>query len=121
MTQSTFALLFAAAAFGVVAFCSAAHAADPQSYRVDIASVGAGNVDSTLKATSDLLALRITAPVSPFRLIARARSDVDRLTTTLESFGYYLCNVAIKINGTPLSNPGLADTLAALPKGSDAQ
>jgi translocation and assembly module TamA len=28
--------------------------------------------------------------------------------------------VAVKIDGTMLSNPGLADTLAALPKGSDA-
>src|SRR6202789_718757 len=121
MTQIPFVLLFAAAVFGVVAFGSAARAADPQSYRVDIASVGDGNMDSTLKATSDLLALRSTAPVSPFGLIARARSDVDRLTTTLESFGYYQCSVAIKINGTPLSNPGLADTLAALPKGSDAK
>jgi translocation and assembly module TamA len=121
MTQSTFALLFAAVAFGALAFGSVARAADPQSYRVDIASVGDGNMDSTLKATSDLLALRSTAPVSPFGLIARARSDVDRLTTALESFGYYQCSVAIKINGTQLSNPGLADTLTALPKGSDAQ
>ena len=121
MTQIPFVLLFAAAVFGVVAFGSAARAADPQSYRVDIASVGDGNMDSTLKATSDLLALRSTAPVSPFGLIARARSDVDRLTTALESFGYYQCSVAIKINGTPLSNPGLADALAALPKGSDAK
>jgi len=120
MIQTTFLLLFAAA-FGIVAFGSVAHAADPQSYRVDIGSVGDGSMDSTLKATSDLLALRSTAPVSPFGLIARARSDVDRLTTALESFGYYKCSVAIKINGTPLSNPGLADTLAALPKGSDAQ
>src|SRR6202041_3801607 len=97
MTQTTFVLLFAAA-FGAVAFGSVAHAADPQSYRVDIASVGDGNMDSTLKATSDLLALRGTAPVSPFGLIARARSDVDRLTTALQSFGYYQCAVAIRIN-----------------------
>jgi len=121
MTHSTFALLFAAVAFGSVTIGSVAHAADPQPYRVDIASAGDGNMDSTLKATSDLLALRGTAPVSPFGLIARARSDVDRLTTVLESFGYYQCGVAIKINGTLLSNPGLAETLTALPKGSDAQ
>ena len=121
MSQSTFALLFAAMVLGSVTFSCVAHAADPQPYRVNIASVGDGNMDSTLKATSDLLALRGTAPVSPLGLIARARSDVDRLTTALESFGYYQCRVAIKINGTLLSNPGLAETLAALPKGSDAK
>lgn len=121
MTHSSFALLFAVVAFGSVTVGSVAHAADPQTYRVDIASAGDGNMDSTLKATSDLLTLRGTAPVSPFGLIARARSDVDRLTTVLESFGYYQCAVAIKINGTLLSNPGLAETLTALPKGSDAQ
>jgi translocation and assembly module TamA len=115
MTQTAFALLLA------VAFVSLAQAADPQPYRVDMASAGDGNMDATLKATSDLLTLRGTAPVSPFGLIARARSDVDRLTTAVQSFGYYQCAVVIKINGTLLNNPGLAETLTALPKGSDAQ
>lgn len=104
-----------------MAFASLAQAADPQPYHVDMASVGDGNMDATLKATSDLLTLRGTAPVSPFGLIARARSDVDRLTTALQSFGYYQCAVTIKVNGTLLSNPGLAETLTALPKGSEAQ
>ncbi len=77
-------------------------------------------MDATLKSASDLLALRTTAPVSPFGLIARARSDVDRLTTAIESFGYYQAAVTIKINGTILSNPGLGEALSALPKGSEA-
>src|SRR5271155_3547839 len=115
MTQTAFALLLA------VAFASLAQAADPQPYRVDMASVGDRNMDATLKSTSDLQSLRGTAPVSPFGLIARARSDVDRLTTALESYGYYQCAVAIKINGMLISNPGLGDVLGALPKGKDAQ
>ncbi len=93
----------------------------PSPYRVDIASVGNRDMDSTLKATVDLQSLRGTAPVSPFGLISRARSDVDRLTTALESFGYYQCGVAIKIEGMLVSNPGLGDALSALPKGKDAQ
>src|SRR6202043_2258137 len=100
---------------------SLAHAADPQLYRVAIASVGDGNIDATLKATSDLQSLRGTAPVSPFGLIARARSDVDRLKTALESFGYYESTATIKINGMLASNPGLGDILTALPKGTEAQ
>jgi translocation and assembly module TamA len=116
MKQTVLALLFAVAACG-----SLAHAADPQPYRVDLASVGDANIDATLKATSDLQSLRSTAPVSPFGLIARARSDVDRLKTALESFGYYEGTVTIKINGMMVSNPGLGDALSALPKGKDAQ
>lgn len=78
-------------------------------------------MDATLNATSDLQSLRGSAPVSPFGLIARARSDVDRLTTALESFGYYQCAVTIKINGMMINNAALGDALSTLPKGSDAQ
>jgi len=116
MTQSVLVLLIAVAAFG-----SLAHAADPQPYRVEIASVGNGDMDATLKSTSDLLSLRRKAPVSPFGLIARARSDADRLTTALEGFGYYQCRVALKINDMMVSNPGLGEALSALPKGQDAR
>ncbi|MGC1522160.1 MAG: BamA/TamA family outer membrane protein [Steroidobacteraceae bacterium] len=94
--------------------------ADPQGYRVDIASTGSGEMDATLKSSSDLSSLRTSAPVSPFGLIARARSDIDRLTTVLESYGYYQSAVAIKINHVPLKDPGLRDVLSALPKGTDA-
>ena len=116
MKPTAFALVFAVTALG-----SFAHAADPQPYKVDIASVGDGVMDATLKTTSDLQSLRGSAPVSPFGLIARARSDVDRLKTAVESFGYYQSTVTIKINGMMISNPALADALNSLPKGSDAQ
>jgi translocation and assembly module TamA len=116
MIQTALVLLLAVTAFG-----SLAHAADPQPYRVEIASAGDGVMDATLKATSDLQSLRRTAPVSPFGLIARARNDVDRLKTTLESFGYYQAGVAIKIDGMLVNNPGLGEALSALPNGQDAQ
>jgi translocation and assembly module TamA len=99
----------------------AAHAADPQAYKVDLAPVGNDDIDQTLKATSDLLSLRVSAPVSPFGLIARARSDTDRLKTALESFGYYESHVIIHINGLLLTDPSLGDRLTALPKDSAAQ
>jgi translocation and assembly module TamA len=98
-----------------------ARAADPQAYKVDLAPVGNSDIDQTLKATSDLVALRAAAPVSPFGLIARARSDTDRLKTALESFGYYESHVIININGLLLTDPSLGDTLTALPKDSTAQ
>src|SRR5580704_7974708 len=98
-----------------------ARASDPQTYQVDLASVGNNDIDQTLKATSDLLSLRTSAPVSPFGLIARARSDTDRLKTALESFGYYESHVSININGLPLTDPSLGEALTALPKGSSAR
>ena len=97
-----------------------ARAADPQTYRVELASTGNGSVDSTLKATSQLQTLRTSAPVDPFGLIARARGDIDRLKTVLESFGYYQSSVSITIDGLALDEPQLGDTLMALPKGKDA-
>jgi translocation and assembly module TamA len=101
--------------------CCAARAADPQAYKVELAPVGNDDIDQTLKATSDLISLRKSAPVSPFGLIARARSDSDRLKTALESFGYYESQVVVHINGKLLTDPSLGDTLTALPKDSTAQ
>src|ERR1700722_10381791 len=101
--------------------CCAARAADPQAYKVELAPVGNDDIDQTLKATSDLISLRKSAPVSPFGLIARARSDSDRLKTALESFGYYESQVVVHINGKLLTDPSLGEALAAMPKGSTAQ
>src|ERR1700677_2688239 len=99
----------------------AAQAADPQTYKVEFAPTGNGAMDGTLRATSDLQSLRSSAPVSPYGLIARARGDVDRLKTVLESYGYYQSKVTMKIDGLALNDPGLAEELAALPKKRDAR
>ncbi|HLZ99493.1 MAG TPA: BamA/TamA family outer membrane protein, partial [Steroidobacteraceae bacterium] len=96
-------------------------AADPVSYRVDLDSTGDGAMDSTLRATSELVSLRGGAPVSPFGLIARARGEVERLRTVVESYGYYQSAVTITIEGQGLSSPGLAEALAALPKEQEAR
>ena len=110
-------------ALALAALCcmSSVRAADPQPYRVDIASTGDASQDAILSATSDLTTLRSNAPVSPFGLIARARGDIDRLKTALESFGYYQSSVTIQINGLALTDPGLVETLTALPANSEAR
>src|ERR1700733_12417239 len=105
---------------GAVLHAGAAQAADPQPYRMELVSTGNGALDTMLKSTSQLEALRASAPVNPFGLIARARGDIDRLTTVLESFGYYQSQVSITINGLALNEPSLGDTLNALPQGKDA-
>jgi translocation and assembly module TamA len=117
MKSTIFILMF----FGALGWACCARAADPQAYQVELASVGNSDINATLKETSDLLSLRTSAPVSPFGLIARARSDTDRLKAALESFGYYESRVTIHINGLLLTDPGLADALTALPKGSTAR
>src|SRR5450631_3109347 len=106
-----------------VALCAIpwAHAADPQSYRVDIASTGDASIDSTLRASSELVSLRETAPISPFGLIARARGEVDRLKTVLESYGFYQSAVTIKIDGLGLNSKGVVEALTGLAKGQDAR
>lgn len=97
-----------------------AAAADPQPYDLDFGPAANAAVDETLRATSDLDSLRKNAPVSPFGLLARARGDVDRLKTVLESFGYYQSQVLITIDGLPLDDGALGERLTALPKGSNA-
>jgi translocation and assembly module TamA len=96
------------------------HAADPQPYRVELTATGNAELDSTLKATSQLETLRASVPVSPFGLLARARGDLDRLKTAVEGFGYYQSSVAILINGQALDEQGLGDTLTALPPADEA-
>jgi len=97
-----------------------AYAANPQPYKVDWTSSGQKPIDSTMKLTSQLESLNTTAPVDPFGLIARARGDVNRLQTVLQSFGYYDGSVDIKINGMALDSAELGNELSALPKKSKA-
>jgi translocation and assembly module TamA len=98
-----------------------AYAANPQPYKIDWTSSGEKAIDSTMKLTSQLETLRETAPVDPFGLIARARGDVNRLQTVLQSFGYYDGSVAITINGMTLDSEELGNVLSALPKKSSAR
>jgi len=115
--------LFRIGALVAISLCGTnmTRAADPQPYGMDWASTDNGNIDDTLRATSELEALRVAAPVSPFGLIARARGDVDRLRTVLDSFGYYQARVTISIEGRGLNDGGLGDDLTGFPKDRKAR
>ena len=93
-------------------------AADPVAYTVAIAPTGDAALDQAARESSTLLGLRESAPVGPFALIGRARADLARLQTALDSFGYYKGRVAITVAGERLDDPGLADALDAAPPGS---
>jgi translocation and assembly module TamA len=99
---------------------SLAQAADPQPYTVTIASTKDGPLDSALKESSQLESLRQSAPVSAFALIGRAREDVTRLQTVLESFGYYQGQVSITVLGKSLDDPELPDAISLLPTDREA-
>ena len=90
-------------------------AADPQKYTVIIAPTGESNLDAALKGSSLLESLRDKAPAGPFALVARARQDVDRLETALQSFSYYLGTVSIRILDRPLDDPDLSDLIEKAP------
>lgn len=95
-------------------------AANPQPYRVQLSPTGNAPLDATLKATSQLVALRTTVPIDGFGLIARARGDLDRLRTVMESFGYYQSSLKVTIDDVTLDDPSLGDTLSGLPAGKVA-
>ena len=103
-----------------LAFAGAVWAADPQPYSLSIAPTGDDSLDATLKASSQLESLRDTAAVGPFALIGRAREDIDRLKTVLESFGYYQARLSVTILGRPIEDVELPDALTALPNGEEA-
>ena len=92
-----------------------AFAADPVGYTVKISPTGDGALDAALSGTSQLVALRVRAPAGAFALVARARSDIGRLHTALDSFGYYGAQVSVTIDGRALDDAGLPDALDALP------
>ncbi len=97
-------------------------AADPQPYTVHFNSTGDRALNATVRAVSQLQALRKTVPVGPFALVDRAEQDIPRLRQgPLESVGYYRSSISITINGRPLSDPDLADILLALPKKKSAR
>jgi translocation and assembly module TamA len=99
----------------------AAYGADTQPYRVYFTSTGDHAMDATLKATSELQSLRESAPVDLVGLLARARGDLTRLKTVLESFGFYQGSVAITINGAGLDAESLGDARSVPAQGKDAR
>lgn len=94
-----------------------ARAADPQAYTVSIAKTGNAALDAAMTESSQLVSLRATAPASPFALALRARQDVGRLETALQSFGYYDGAVTITVDHLPADDPALPEALGKVADG----
>ncbi len=100
--------------------CASAQAADPVTYTVHIQPTGNAGLDAAINGSSQLQALRTKAPAGPFALVARARQDVARVQTALNSFGYYDPQVSVSIAGHALDDTTLPDVLTALPPSAKA-
>lgn len=101
-------VLFPAALLVLVGIStSASRAAIPQPYAVKLGSVENKAMGTALHDASTLLSLEKKAPVGGFALVERARQDVTRFQTVLQSYGYYDGTVTVTIAGRPLTDPSL--------------
>ncbi|MCB8879315.1 outer membrane protein assembly factor [Acidisoma cellulosilytica] len=94
-----------------LSLASPTRAADPQPYAVTFKPSGDKAMDKLVSQTSNLVALRTKAPAGPFALVLRARGDVTRLETVLNSAGYYDGAVTITIDGKSLDDPNLPQAI----------
>jgi translocation and assembly module TamA len=99
---------------------STAWGADPQPYKVELGDTKNKDLNEMLQGASELLSLRKSAPVGPFGLIGRARSDLDHFKTVLESFGYYQGSASITVDSLTLDDPGLGEELTNRSKKDEA-
>ena len=106
------AFWFASAVLGLC-LASPTRAADPQPYAVTFKPSGDQAIDKLAAQTSNLATLRTKAPAGPFALVLRARGDVTRLETVLNSAGYYDGSVTITIDGKSLDDPNLPQAINA--------
>lgn len=90
-------------------------AADPQPYEVTLAPTGNTALDKALHDTSSLISLQKSSPVGGFALTERARQDLARFTTAVQSYGYYKAKIVLTIAGRAPDDPGLADAIDRAP------
>ncbi len=108
--RAGFAVIFLVLTFLVLQVGDAV-AVDPQPYTVAIDDAGSSDLNGILRGSSQLSNLRESSPTPPFGLIERARADVPRFQTALDSFGYYRNKVSVTIDGLALTDPGLPAAL----------
>lgn len=75
-------------------------------YRLSILETNDAALDAAIRAASQLKSLEASPPETMFALIGRARGDVQRIETTLSSFGYYQAEIAITVAGRNIAAPG---------------
>jgi translocation and assembly module TamA len=108
-------LVLGVTASGVQPIIATAVAADPQPYDVSLRPTGNATLDAALHDSSSLISLQKSAPAGGFALVERAKQDVTRFTTAMNSFGYYKGETKLTIDGHKLDDPNLADLIGNAP------
>src|SRR6185312_6554704 len=109
-----------AVAGGLIVLSGSPKAADPQTYSVEISGAPSAAAEAALRASSQLVTLQKAGGIPPFALVTRARDDIARLQTALDSFGYYQNSVAVTVAGLGLDDPELPARLEDMPAGTSA-
>jgi translocation and assembly module TamA len=100
---------------GVLLFAECGGAADLKGYSLSIDQTGNDALDQSLRDSSQLDSLRKNPPETLFALVDRARGDIGRFETALNSFGYYRPRVAVTVAGRDVTAPEAFATDAAAP------
>ena len=80
-------------------------------YLTEIRSTGDAQLDSALRAVSQLVQLQEQAPTSALGLLDRARTDRDRFVRALESEGYWGGTARVTVADLPIDAPDLSERL----------
>jgi len=96
---------------------SVGRAADTVDSTIDLAATGETALDDALRESATLVQLHDSGKTSPATLIARARTDQDRLLDAMHSLGHYAASLRLTIADLTLDDPALPDTLDAWPEG----
>ncbi|HET7716730.1 MAG TPA: autotransporter assembly complex family protein [Bauldia sp.] len=89
---------------------------DPLPYTVEFTFIGGTRSEQRrIRSSSNLHALRREPPSGIVGLLARARSDVGRLTAALYREALYAGEIAITVDGRPLESFNPFDTVSARP------
>ncbi|MDO9708211.1 autotransporter assembly complex protein TamA [Paracraurococcus lichenis] len=91
-----------------------APAPDTLPYTVEIAPTGDGRLDAALRAVSQLVSLRESAPTTAGGVLGRADGDRERLQRALQSEGYWAGTSRIAMAGTEVGDPTLGERLDAV-------
>lgn len=92
-------------------------AADTQTYSVTVSGTSSAEVEAALRASSQLVTLAGSGPIPAFALVSRARNDLARIQTALDSFGFYQNSVSITVADLALEDPELPARLDGMAQG----
>ncbi len=84
---------------------------DPKTYRITFHVIGSDDLESEVKAKSELWRGKNTAVAGAAGLVSRAKGDYRRILATLYNGGYYAGSISIAVNGKQATDFSLGEDL----------